>query len=527
MTTNKLAWRYQWPEQCYSGTLATGGGLLFVGRNDGRLTALDSATGKQLWEFQTGAGMHAPVSTFEHKGKQYVLAFSAGSALIGSARGDSVWLFGLDGTLPPVAAGHAGVATDGGTAPPASTGGRGRAAVARVAAANVDRRPAALRAGVRGLPWRRRQGRPRRGAPLVAREGSRGRDADRDRGPQQHAAVPRLVHARADSRRERLRGRGAGASGHAVAARAAEAEQYARAVCLALIVVGAPLCGRSGAAGCAAGGARRLAPNAVRSIAQVRGNLYRAHNQGWTTVFYVTPAGIVLGDPISEPFSRWLRNELSQRFPGRPVRYVVYSHSHWDHAEGASVFADTAQLVAHENMLREMDGRIPQMPGDMLDRNQNGVWEANEIRPARCGTPDMDHLDRNGDGIVTLAEYWTDVRKPDLVYSQRMKLVLGGQTVELIHPGQNHAVDATVMYFPAERAVFATEFIVDAGTTGFRSWPAACGASPGFDGTPLAEWIGRSARSRRWTSTCSCPAIRASSSPRATWSSCGSSSRTW
>ena len=102
VTTNKLAWRYQWPEQCYSGTLATGGGLLFVGRNDGRLTALDSATGAPLWEFQTGAGMHAPVSTFEHKGAQYVLAYSGGSALIGSARGDSVWLFGLDGKMGPV-----------------------------------------------------------------------------------------------------------------------------------------------------------------------------------------------------------------------------------------------------------------------------------------------------------------------------------------------------------------------------------------------------------------------------------------
>ena len=102
VTTNKLAWRYQWPEQCYSGTLATAGGVLFVGRSDGRLTALDSATGKPLWEFQTGAGMHAPVSTFEHKGKQYVLAYSAGSALIGSARGDSVWLFGLEGKMGPV-----------------------------------------------------------------------------------------------------------------------------------------------------------------------------------------------------------------------------------------------------------------------------------------------------------------------------------------------------------------------------------------------------------------------------------------
>jgi quinohemoprotein ethanol dehydrogenase len=101
MTTNRVVWRYRWPEQCYSGTLATAGNLVFVGHNDGRLTALDSRTGKQLWEFQTGAGMHAPVSTFEHRGRQYVLAYSSGNALIGSARGDSVWLFGLEGTLPP------------------------------------------------------------------------------------------------------------------------------------------------------------------------------------------------------------------------------------------------------------------------------------------------------------------------------------------------------------------------------------------------------------------------------------------
>ncbi len=106
MTTNKLVWRYRWPDQCYSGSLATAGGLIFVGRNDGRLTALDSKSGRQLWEFQTGAGMNAPASTFEHAGKQYVIAFSAGNALIGSARGDSVWLFGLDGTLAPAEPGN-------------------------------------------------------------------------------------------------------------------------------------------------------------------------------------------------------------------------------------------------------------------------------------------------------------------------------------------------------------------------------------------------------------------------------------
>jgi alcohol dehydrogenase (cytochrome c) len=100
VTTNKIVWRYQWPDQCYSGSVATAGGLVFVGRNDGRLTALDSGTGALLWQFQTGAGMNAPATVFEHGGKAYVVAYSAGNVLVGTPRGDSVWLFGLDGTLP-------------------------------------------------------------------------------------------------------------------------------------------------------------------------------------------------------------------------------------------------------------------------------------------------------------------------------------------------------------------------------------------------------------------------------------------
>jgi cytochrome c5 len=99
-----LVWQQQWAEPCYSGSTTTAGGLVFVGRNDGRLTALDARDGKKLWEFQTGAGMNAPVSVFEHGDKQYVVAYSAGNLFAGSAKGDSVWLFGLDGTLPPAPA---------------------------------------------------------------------------------------------------------------------------------------------------------------------------------------------------------------------------------------------------------------------------------------------------------------------------------------------------------------------------------------------------------------------------------------
>ncbi|HVG53028.1 MAG TPA: PQQ-binding-like beta-propeller repeat protein [Vicinamibacterales bacterium] len=134
VTTNKIVWRYRWADQCYSGLLATAGNLVFVGRADGRLTALESTTGEQLWEFQTGAGMHAPVSTFEHNGKQYVIAYSAGSALLGSARGDSVWLFALDGTLPPVNSGAPVSRLAAAAAPPAAPA----AAPATVRLADAD-----------------------------------------------------------------------------------------------------------------------------------------------------------------------------------------------------------------------------------------------------------------------------------------------------------------------------------------------------------------------------------------------------
>lgn len=101
MRTNTVVWNQRWSDECYSGSAVTRGGLVFVGRGDGRLTALNSSTGQLLWEFQTGAGLNAPVSVFEHAGEQYVVSYSAGNLFTGTPRGDRVWLFSLTGELEP------------------------------------------------------------------------------------------------------------------------------------------------------------------------------------------------------------------------------------------------------------------------------------------------------------------------------------------------------------------------------------------------------------------------------------------
>jgi len=122
LKTNKIAWRAQWVDQCYSGSVNTAGGLLFVGRNDGRFVAFDKKNGKRLWEFQTDGGVNAPASVFEYKGKQYIAVLAGGTALAGSKRADGLWLFSLSGkkeSMPRGSADPSGQAPRGGAGAPA------------------------------------------------------------------------------------------------------------------------------------------------------------------------------------------------------------------------------------------------------------------------------------------------------------------------------------------------------------------------------------------------------------------------
>ncbi|HVY63792.1 MAG TPA: PQQ-binding-like beta-propeller repeat protein [Gammaproteobacteria bacterium] len=102
VTTHKVAWRRLLDARC-AGTITTAGGLIFAGRFNGELTALNSDTGQRLWSFQTDGGFTTTATTFEHKGVQY-LAGIAGGGVTGGRLNDGLWLFSLHGmieSLPP------------------------------------------------------------------------------------------------------------------------------------------------------------------------------------------------------------------------------------------------------------------------------------------------------------------------------------------------------------------------------------------------------------------------------------------
>ncbi len=148
----------------------------------------------------------------------------------------------------------------------------------------------------------------------------------------------------------------------------------------------------------------------VRKITNIAGDLYRFQNRFHFSVFLVTRAGIIATDPINADAARWLKTELKKRF-NQPVKYLIYSHDHADHSSGGEVFTDTAVVVAHEKAKATIIG---------------------EKRPTAI---------------------------PEVTFSDRMTIELGGKTVDLVYVGRGHSDNMIAMHFPAERALFAVDFI--------------------------------------------------------------------
>jgi len=158
------------------------------------------------------------------------------------------------------------------------------------------------------------------------------------------------------------------------------------------------------------------------STAKVEGTdgVYIFRYQGHQAMFIVTPDGVIATDPIGErrPAAAAYIAEI-RKITQAPIRYVVYSHSHFDHIAGGKPFKDLgAVFVAHKNTKSLLEERkVP------------------------------------------------DVVIPDLVVDDSGgKLELGGTTLELLYLGKNHGDNSLIMRLPKEKIIFVVDFLPLSGT---------------------------------------------------------------
>ena len=216
----------------------------------------------------------------------------------------------------------------------------------------------------------------------------------------------------------------------------------------------------------------------VWTITHINGGVYRASTNNHGTVFLVTQDGIVLADPLSLEFSVWLKGEFETRFEV-PVKYVVYSHYHWDHASGGEVFADTARFVGHANMLSYLEMPPPSttlqqvigqyQPVAALDANGNGVIDQSEVpddfqRFPGSAQSQFEGFDEDEDGVLSGAEVVRGplrfVHPPDIRYSDEFQISLGGKRVRLTWVGDmNHSSDTSLITFPDDDVMLIVDYV--------------------------------------------------------------------
>ncbi len=80
--TGKTMWDYKIAKgSLAAGLLSTSTGLLFAGTNEGHVIAFESATGKPLWKMQTGGTISSAPISYAINGKQYIAVPSGGALL--------------------------------------------------------------------------------------------------------------------------------------------------------------------------------------------------------------------------------------------------------------------------------------------------------------------------------------------------------------------------------------------------------------------------------------------------------------
>lgn len=230
------------------------------------------------------------------------------------------------------------------------------------------------------------------------------------------------------------------------------------------------------------GRGRGRGPTGPPQIARVAGDLYKVQTGPGVqpvTVFLVTPEGIILADPENTQVATFLEEEFARRFKV-PVRYVVYSHYHWDHSRGGAVFADTARFVAHEKMAEMLKAPLSMAPppGDTRDRDGDNRLSLDETSTGTRGN--FNNFDTDKDGFLTPAEINADIRPPDTLFAgNRHMITLGGKQVELVYTGGRHTADVIDYYSPAERVLLASDYV----------WINRICCNFGFDMVPLSQWI--------------------------------------
>lgn len=172
-------------------------------------------------------------------------------------------------------------------------------------------------------------------------------------------------------------------------------------------------------------------------IVELATGVYARLHEGLTNGgIIVGDEGVLLVDSLRVPsFARHLIEDV-RKLTDKPIRYVIDTHSHWDHSWGNEEFPDST-IIGHANCRAEM-----------LDLEAREWW-----------------MNR----VVSSGESWSEEAKtvnvtpPNLTFDEKMSLYFAGRRIDLLYLGRAHTSGDVFIHLPDDRLLFTGDVAQDGG----------------------------------------------------------------
>ena len=143
--------------------------------------------------------------------------------------------------------------------------------------------------------------------------------------------------------------------------------------------------------------------------------VYIFRNGNHQAMFIVTKDGVIATDPVAYGLPTGGQQYVDEikKVTDKPIKYLIYSHHHFDHIAGGKAFKDAgATVIAHK---------------------------------------------RAKERLAQLKDPHTVI--PDQTVDKTRNITLGGTTLELHYLGLNHSDSTLVMRLPKEKIIFVVDTI--------------------------------------------------------------------
>jgi len=180
---------------------------------------------------------------------------------------------------------------------------------------------------------------------------------------------------------------------------------------------------------------------------------------GSNNVVIIGARDVLVVDTGTSPAAARAFVEDLKLLTAKPVRFVVNTHFHYDHTDGNQVYAGKADIVAHDYVKEAIQNlNVLQREPFKTSQLTNVPNRIETLKKQIAEAKDAQAKDRLQQQLKVAQEGWEQLKEikptpPNVTYSKKKVLDLGGREVQLLFLGRGHTNGDTVVFLPKEKIV--------------------------------------------------------------------------